>query len=320
MDRKSNTLTTYDSKGQRKKSATMPKKSGDPKLSRGEDNRVYVESDDGDHVLVVDNDGEVTGVPVNGEDGNSNRPAAQPENPPAAEPPANPPPTTQPPQPPPKQQQPRQQQPKQQPKPQRPAPPPQVPPTPPGAPGAVNATAGNASAVVNWTPAPDNRSPITRYTISWPGGSITAAGGARTATVNGLANGTAYVFTVSATNGIGTGPGVSTSRVTPVAPPPVVSPPGRPPNLAIEAVTKHSWARVTWGDAAPNGAPVTAYHVHWIRDDGSREGEVTLPGTANSYRIELIWEGEDVPFTVTVTAENSAGVGAPATAHKAPPP
>ncbi len=99
------------------------------------------------------------------------------------------------------------------------------PPTPPEAPTAVNATAGNASATVSWTPPPPGASPITSYTVTPYAGSTaltpTTVSGSpppASATVTGLTNGTAYTFTVSATNAAGTGPASTASNsVTPTA-------------------------------------------------------------------------------------------------------
>jgi hypothetical protein len=81
-------------------------------------------------------------------------------------------------------------------------------PTAPGAPTIGTATAGNTQASVTFTaPGSNGGSAITTYTATAsPGGAFgTCAGPAAcTATVTGLTNGTAYTFTVTATNAIGT--------------------------------------------------------------------------------------------------------------------
>ena len=88
----------------------------------------------------------------------------------------------------------------------------------PDAPTIGTATGGNASASVTFT-APSNvgGGAITSYTvISSPGG-ITGTGASSPVTVSGLTNGTAYTFTVVATNAYGTGPASAASNsVTPV--------------------------------------------------------------------------------------------------------
>ena len=96
----------------------------------------------------------------------------------------------------------------------------------PAAPTSVTATGGNAQATVSWTaPSVLAQTPITDYTVQYSTNSGTtwttftrAASTATSATVTGLTNGTAYVFKVSATNGVGTSSySTASSAVTPAA-------------------------------------------------------------------------------------------------------
>ena len=95
--------------------------------------------------------------------------------------------------------------------------------TVPGAPTSVVATAGNASASVTFAaPASNGGSAITGYTVtSSPAGGVDASAGSTSLTraITGLTNGTAYTFTVKASNSIGTsGASAPSNSVTPQAP------------------------------------------------------------------------------------------------------
>jgi hypothetical protein len=81
----------------------------------------------------------------------------------------------------------------------------------------VYATAGNASALVNFTaPLSNGGSEITSYTVTSNPGNLSASGTESPITVNGLDNGTPYTFTVTATTAAGTGSASSaTAAVTP---------------------------------------------------------------------------------------------------------
>jgi hypothetical protein len=89
----------------------------------------------------------------------------------------------------------------------------------PGAPTGVSANPASAQALVSWTAPAANGSAISSYTVTPYVGSTAQAptqvnnGSATSATVTGLAVGTAYTFTVSATNSVGTGAASSASSL-----------------------------------------------------------------------------------------------------------
>jgi len=100
----------------------------------------------------------------------------------------------------------------------------------PAAPTSVTATGGNAQATVSWTaPSVLAQTPITDYTVQFSTNSgstwttfTRAASASTSATVTGLTNGTAVVFRVSATNGVGTSSySTASSAVTPAGAAPI---------------------------------------------------------------------------------------------------
>jgi trimeric autotransporter adhesin len=197
---------------------------------------------------------------------------------------------------------------------------PSVPSTVPGAPTIGTATAGNAQATVIFTaPVSNGGSAITGYTVTSSPGGLTAAGSASTITVSGLTNGTAYTFTVTATNVIGTSlASVASNSVTPTAPSTV---PGAP--TIGTAIAGNAQATVTFtAPVSDGGSAITGYTVT------SNPDGLTGAGTASPITVSGLTNGTAYTFTVTATnaignsvassASNSVTPVAPSTVPGAP--
>jgi FtsP/CotA-like multicopper oxidase with cupredoxin domain/fibronectin type 3 domain-containing protein len=166
----------------------------------------------------------------------------------------------------------------------------------PGAPAIGVATAGNGQATVTFTPpAANGSSAVTSYTVTSAPGGIKATGAGTPITVGGLTNGTAYTFTVTATNVIGTGPAsTSSNAVTPAAPP------GAPRIGTVTAANGQATVMFT-APASNGGSPVTVYTVT------STPGGITATGKSSPIVITGLVNG--TAYTFTLTATNAAGTG-----------
>jgi hypothetical protein len=177
--------------------------------------------------------------------------------------------------------------------------------TPAGVPSTVarpGAVGGDASAVVTWSAADGNGAPVERYTVlSSPAGGACATATELTCTVTGLTNGTAYTFTVIATNDVGNSmPSAASAPVTP-APAPGQTPgtPDAPASVSAERGNRS--ATVRWTTADGNGSPITGYVVTTLPGGqrtmvGADAREVVVPGLANG-----------TTYTFTVAATSAAG-------------
>jgi hypothetical protein len=180
--------------------------------------------------------------------------------------------------------------------------------TTPRAPTNVRATAGSASATVEWAPGGDGGSPITSYRVQVRTGTTvvrTVSGISPTVTstvVTGLTNGTTYNFRVRAVNAVGVGVlSTPSNAVTPSG----GTAPGAPvigqaaPGVAGGTIT----ATARWQPpASTGGSAITGYRVFALRmnTDGtvaatvqsgirpasSRSFEMTL--AAGRYRFQVV--------------------------------
>ncbi len=173
----------------------------------------------------------------------------------------------------------------------------------PGAPAIVVVTRGNTQAAVTFTPPSDSgSSPITGYTVtSRPAGGVDSNAGSTNLThiITGLVNGTAYTFTVSATNSAGTGaPSTPSSAVTPA------TGPDAPTNVIATAVDVQAvQAIVTFAAPASDGSSaITGYTVI-----SSPAGAIdsNTGSTGRSHKMAGLVDGNNYSFTVV--ASNQIG-------------
>ncbi|SFB35949.1 Fibronectin type III domain-containing protein [Amycolatopsis marina] len=242
LDLTRDTVLTYGPDGEQQQSTPVPPESGDPKLTRGEDKRVYVDGAEGKHVMVVDPDGAVSKVPVVGTQEPDERRgpvAPPPERAPEPEPEPNPEPQ------PDRQPDRRQDTPRdvqaadenageqrQQTPPARPDPPPEpnpepqpkpepkpVPASPPGIPANLAADLRGEDAHVDWGAASPNGATVSAYHVSWQPGTDASTrslpGSARSTVISGLEVGVTYTITVVAQNSAGRGTPATTQVTVP---------------------------------------------------------------------------------------------------------
>ncbi|MDQ0029900.1 fibronectin type III domain-containing protein [Arthrobacter bambusae] len=188
-------------------------------------------------------------------------------------------------------------------------------PTAPAAPTGVTATAGNGSAAVSWTAPANGGSAITSYAVTPHAGTttlapVTVTGNppATTANVTGLTNGTAYTFTVTATNSIGTSPASAASApVTPTAPTVPAAPTG------VTATAGNASAVVSWTAPANGGSPLTSYTVT-PSSGGTALAPVTVSGNPPSTTATVTGLSNGTAYTFTATASNAVGTSQPSAA------
>jgi Domain of unknown function (DUF4082)/Fibronectin type III domain len=144
--------------------------------------------------------------------------------------------------------------------------------------------------------------PYIGTTAQTPVTTVTGSPPATSTTVGNLMPGTAYTFTVQASNASGSGPtSAASNAVTPTGP----SAPAAPTNVAATPATGQ--ALVSWTAPNANGSAITSYAVT------PHAGATTLTpvqvndGSATSATVPGLTNG--TTYTFTVTATNGTGTG-----------
>jgi len=195
---------------------------------------------------------------------------------------------------------------------------------PPGQPLITSVLARDGSLVVSWVPpADDGGRPVTGYAVAASHGTKTvtvhAAAAARSATVTGLVNGTAYTVSLTASSTAGTSAAASSSG-TPAATHAPLAPGG------LTAVPDGKGRLVvSWSAPADNGgAAVTGYTISyqratlnsatgtWVRVSGATVHRIHAAGTATT-ATAASFETQKAFYLFSVTASNKAGTSAAAT-------
>lgn len=156
------------------------------------------------------------------------------------------------------------------------------------------AVPGTGQAVVSFVPPANGGSPITGYRVTASPGGAFVTGSASPLTVPGLTNGTAYTFTVFATNANGNGAASPASTA--------VTPAGVPATMtAPTAVGGNAQATVSFTAPANGGSPITGYTIV------ASPGGITQTGAASPIIVPGLTNG--VAYTFTAKATNAIGTG-----------
>lgn len=177
----------------------------------------------------------------------------------------------------------------------------------PEAPTAVTALSDTRGAIrVHWTaPANADIAPVDYYTVTaTPSGATVQVRGSSVADFIGLTLGTAYSFTVTATNAAGTGPAstpsspaIPTASAAPSAPSQSAAAPRRmsAPKIAVRGRK----AIVKWQAAVSNGSPITRYLI-----DISKGKDKTVGASARKTVFKRLKPGR---YRIRIAARNAIG-------------
>ncbi len=192
---------------------------------------------------------------------------------------------------------------------------PNIPQTTSAVPTTVAGTAGNAQVALTWAaPTFNGGASITGYTVTSSPSVNAPAGCTNTAnlscTYSGLANGTAYTFTVVAINSKGnSAASAASSSVTPV------TTPGAPTSLS--GTVGNSQVTLSWtAPTSTGGSAITDYLVQYSTDGSNFTTFADGVSTTTSATVTGLVNG--TAYTFKVSAVNAVGTGTGATVSPTP--
>ncbi len=175
----------------------------------------------------------------------------------------------------------------------------------PLAPTNVLAVAGDGQVSVSWSPASDNGSAITGYTVTVaPGGTSVSTTAAVNVVFPSLTNGVSYTFTVVARNAIGTGAASAPSA--PVVP---SQDAGAPTN--VTGVVGDGQVALSW--TPPLSSRTVSHYVVTVSP-----GNVNLSTTSSTLTVTNLTDGSPYTFVVTVYYTDGTNVASAPSAALTP--
>ena len=173
-----------------------------------------------------------------------------------------------------------------------------TPSTLPGVPK-VKAIVGNGQATLSWVSKVAKGVPTTGYTITCNQAVTLPQAPTSPVVITGLTNGTSYIFSVRATNIIGTSAAGASKAVVPVGLP------GVPNNVQVLGGVKSF--QVNWAASTTGGLPIKEYDITYIGGGKTTvaKGKGVAPFT---FMVTKLVTG--TVYTVTMVAKNKVGVSA----------
>jgi hypothetical protein len=164
----------------------------------------------------------------------------------------------------------------------------------------VVASAGFGQVSVSWAaPKSDGGAPVTGYRLTTKPATtpVTVGGAARSATLGGLSDGTAYRVFVAAVNSAGRGKPGESASVTPT-----LTVPGLPTGVTAASVS--AGVKVSWQPPASDGGSTVSGYV--VRVTGTTQ-QITAGANARSVTVKGLTSGTS--YTFGVAASNIQGTG-----------